>query len=97
MKNKEGIITLSKKYSFEGKDYEKVDLSGIENLTGNDLLDADKAFAATGGFAPVPELTLPYTFAVAATSTSLPVEFFNGLPAKDALKVKNEVVRFLNN
>lgn len=93
----ENTVTFSKPYTFEGKEYENIDLSGIEDLTGNDLLAADKAFAETGTFAPAPELTLPYAFAIAATSTKLPIEFFNGLPAKDALKVKNNVVRFLNN
>ncbi|MGG3448629.1 phage tail assembly protein [Domibacillus aminovorans] len=96
-KTTETTITFSKSYSYEGKEYESVDLSGIENLTGDDLLAADKVFAETGGFAPAPELTLPYAFAIASASANLPLEFFGGLPAKDALKVKNTVVRFLNN
>jgi hypothetical protein len=93
---KEGVVEFKKPYIFEGKEYTSIDLSGIDDLSGNDLLEADKIYSASGQFSPVPELTLAYTFAIASRATKLPLEFFNNLPAREALKVKNEVVRFLN-
>ncbi|MEK4883674.1 hypothetical protein NST81_02935 [Bacillus sp. FSL W8-0223] len=94
--NKEGVVEFKKPYTFEGKEYTSIDLSGIDDLSGNDLLEADKIYSASGQFSPVPELTLAYTFAIASRATKLPLEFFNNLPAREALKVKNEVIRFLN-
>mgnify|MGYP001025553614 CR=1 FL=1 len=94
--NKEGVVEFKKTYTFEGKEYTSIDLSGIDDLSGNDLLEADKIYSASGQFSPVPELTLAYTFAIASRATKLPLEFFYNLPAREALKVKNEVVRFLN-
>lgn len=93
----EGVVKFSKPYLFEGNTYESVDLSGIEDLTGDDLLEADRAFSASGQFSPLPEMTLAYAFSIAATVTKQPIEFYRALPAKDGLKVKNEVIRFLNN
>ena len=93
----EGVVKFSKPYLFEGNTYESVDLSGIEDLTGDDLLEADRAFSASGQFSPIPEMTLAYAFSIAATVTKQPIEFYRALPAKDGLKVKNEVIRFLNN
>jgi hypothetical protein len=93
---KEGVIVFGKPFEFEGKSVESIDLSGLENLTGDDLLEADRAYSATGNYSPVPELTLAYAFSLAATVAGVPHEFFKRLPGKEALKVKNEVVRFLN-
>ena len=39
---KEGVITLSRPYKFEGKDYTEIDLSGIEKLKVQDAIDAQK-------------------------------------------------------
>lgn len=94
---KEGVIVFAKPFTFEGKDYEQIDLSGLENLTGDDLLKADQAYAASGNYSPVPELTLAYALSIAATAAGVPHEFFKRIPGKEALKIKNEVVRFLNN
>lgn len=93
----EGVVKFSKPYFFEGSTYDSVDLSGIDGLTGDDLLEADRAFSASGQFSPLPEMTLAYAFSIAATVTKQPIEFYRALPAKDGLKVKNEVIRFLNN
>ncbi|AYP68504.1 hypothetical protein EalM137_00054 [Exiguobacterium phage vB_EalM-137] len=94
---KEGVVTFKKPYQFEGQTYESVDLSGIDDLTGDDLLEADRAYTASGQFSPLPEMTLAYAFSIAATVTQQPVEFYRALPAKEGLKIKNEVIRFLNN
>ena len=42
----------------------------------------------------VPEMTLEYACFIAARAAKQPIEFFRGLPPKDALKVKNRVTSF---
>ncbi|PAQ15072.1 hypothetical protein CD798_08495 [Bacillaceae bacterium SAOS 7] len=96
-KNKDGEVVFKKPYLFEGKEYNSIDLSGIDNLTGVDLLEADQIYSNTGQYSPMPEMTLNYTFVIATKVTKQPLEFFHQLPAKEALKVKNTVIRFLNN
>ena len=93
----EGVVIFKKPYQFEGQTFESVDLSGIDDLTGDDLLEADRAYTASGQFSPLPEMTLAYAFSIAATVTKQPIEFYRALPAKEGLKIKNEVIRFLNN
>lgn len=97
MSEQNNIVTFGKPYEFEGAELTEIDLSGIENLTGEDLMEADKVYSSSGQFSPVPEVTLGYTLVIAAKVTSKPVEFFNKLPAKEAIKVKNAVIAFLNN
>ncbi|UAT29504.1 phage tail assembly protein [Bacillus badius] len=95
--DKDGEVVFKKPYTFEGTEYKSIDLSGIEDLTSNDLLKADQVYSEKGGFSPAPELTMQFAFIIAAQAAKLPIEFFNNLPARDGLKVKNMVVRFLNN
>lgn len=91
------IVTFRKPYNFEGKEYKEVDLSNIENLTADDLVETEKIFSASGGFSMVPELSPLYAFTIASRASKLPLEFFRHLPIKDGLAVKNTVVGFLNN
>lgn len=92
--SKNNVITFKKPYSFEGKEYKEVDLSGLENLTGKDLTDADRIFVSAGNVAPMNEMSIGYACIIAAKATGLPQEFFEGLPAKEIIKVKNEVMTF---
>jgi Phage tail assembly chaperone proteins, E, or 41 or 14 len=91
------IVELSKPYQFEGKEYTEIDLTGLENLTGEDLIEAEKVFSTSGQVALMSELSTGYTLIIAAIATKLPVEFFQKLPAKDAMRVKGAVMAFLNN
>ncbi len=89
-------ITFKKPYKFEGDEYKEVDLSGIENLSTKDLIDADKQFNTSGQMALMNEMTTGYSCIVAAKASGKPVEFFESLPAGEGLKVKNKVMGFLN-
>lgn len=86
---------FSKEYEFEGRKIKEVDLSGLEDLTADDLVKANKVFTTNGNFATVPEITLEYAIILAASVSHLPLEFFQQLKAKDSLKVKNRVTNFL--
>ncbi|WP_163538306.1 phage tail assembly protein [Gracilibacillus sp. YIM 98692] len=90
------IITFKKPYKFEGEEYKKVDLSGIENLSTRDLVEADKQFNTSGQMAIMNEMTTGYSLIIASKASGHPVEFFEQLPAGEGLKVKNRVMGFLN-
>lgn len=89
-----GKIVFSKAYRFENKEYLGVDLSGLDNLTAEDMIAADKFVAASGSFSPMPELSIGYALFIASCATDLPIEFFRRLPPKDAIKIKNQVTNF---
>jgi len=86
------IVKLSRPYNFEGTEYTEIDLKGIEQLTTDDLAEAQSEMEGTGSL--VPELDYGYIMIVAAKATSLPIEFFKGLPAKDGITVKGEITSY---
>lgn len=90
----EYTVVFNKPYTFEGETYNKIDLSGLDNLTAADMIAANKILDRTGSFTFLPEMSLEYACIIAAKATKLPVEFFNGLHPKEAVKVKNRVTAF---
>ena len=90
----ENIIKLSKTYQFEGETIAEVDMRGLENITANDMIKANKVLQAAGTVTVMPETNLEYALIVAAGATGRPVEFFKGLVPRDAMKIKNAVTSF---
>lgn len=89
-------IEFKKPYSFEGKEYKDIDLSNAVNLSTKDLIEADRLFNSSGQMALMNEMATGYTCIIASKATGLPIEFFENLPAREGLKVKNKVMGFLN-
>lgn len=90
----EYVVVFNKPYYFEDKEYTKVDLRGLDNLTAADMIAANKVLDRTGSFTFLPEMSLEYACIIAAKATNLPVEFFKGLHPKEAVKVKNRITAF---
>ena len=90
----EYTVVFNKPYTFEGETYDKIDLSGLDNLTAADMIAANKILDRTGSFTFLPEMSLEYACIIAAKATKLPVEFFKGLHPKESVKVKNRVTDF---
>lgn len=88
------VVKFHRPYHFEEKVYKEIDLSGIENLSAEDMIAADKYLTKGGNFSVMPEMSLEYACFIAGRATDLPVEFFRRLPPKDAIKVKNRVTNF---
>lgn len=88
------IVKFNKPYRFEGDTFQSVDLSGLENLSAEDMVAADKYLTRSGNFTVMPEMTLEYALFIAAKCADKPIEFFLKLPPKEALKVKNRVTSF---
>lgn len=89
------VLVFRKPYQFEGREYERLDLSGLEDVTAADLAAVGKLVAKQGVVTPMPEMTMEYTMALAARVAKLPMEFFNALPARETIRLKNLVTGFL--
>lgn len=89
------LLKFGKPYTFEGEKYEEIDLSGLENLTAADMIVAQKQTSKGGNVDIIPEMSLQYACIVAARVSKKPIEFYTGLPAKEAIKLKNLVTGFL--
>ena len=90
----EYIIVFNKPYTFEGVEHKSIDLSGLDDLKASDMIAANKVLDRSGSVSFLPEMSLQYAVIIAAKATKLPIEFFNGLHPREALKVKNKVVSF---
>lgn len=90
------ILKLKKPYKFEGKEYTEIDLSGLGDLSAADMIAVNKYMDRTAtGVQVMPEVSLEYACVLASKAAKMPVEFFTGLPPKQAIKVKNRVMGFL--
>lgn len=89
------VIKLSKPYKFEGKTYGKIDLRGLEDLTAADMIAVNKLLSRNGNADFQQELSLEYACTLASKGSEHPVEFFKGLPPKDAIKLKSKITVFL--
>ena len=89
--SKEAVIKLSRTYDFEGEKIKEIDMSGLEEITANDMIKANKVLNNNGTVTVLPETNLEYTLIIAASASGLPIEFFKTLVPKDAMKVKNRV------
>lgn len=88
------LVKLSKPYKFEGDTYTEIDLAGMDSLTAMDMIAAEKHLNRSGVFSPLPEMTVEYVQFMASRATGYPIEFFKGLPPKDAIRLKNRVTSF---
>ena len=89
------VLKFRKPYKFEGVEYTEVDLSAMEDLTAADLCAVGKIMNKLGIVNPVAEMTGDYAIYMAARASGKPVEFFQGLPPKESIKLKNMVTGFL--
>ena len=88
------LVNFTRTYKFEEKEIAEVDLSCMDNLTAKDMIKANKVLQNNGTISAVPETTLEYAMIIAASATGIPVEFFNGLKPRDAIKIKTKVTSF---
>lgn len=87
-------VELSKEYNFEGEKIKTIDFSGLENVTAKTMIKANKTLTTAGDVQILPESSLHYALIIAADCTKHPIEFYEQLCPKDAMKVKNTVTTF---
>lgn len=92
------VLRLKKPYRFEGTEYSEIDLSGLDELTVKDAIDAQNAMLSTEGrdLANACETTTEFACAVAAKATGKPVEFFTLLPIGVSRRVMAAVIQGMN-
>lgn len=91
------VVVFKKPYKYEGREYTEVDLSGMEDLNALALENVGRiVMKKHPGLNPATvEMTMEYARLIAARVTNKPLEFFLGLPAQEAIKLKSAVVGFL--
>ena len=91
------VLRFGKPYKFGGQEYTEVDLSGLEDVTAGMLENVGKIAAKKNpGMNPaLQEMSLTFCTYLAQRVAKLPLEFFTGLPAKEAIKLKAMVTNFL--
>ena len=89
-------IPFSKPYNFEGKEYKDLEID-FDAITGREVSQAKRDFFRAGNFASSNVLQADVDFCVylAAKAAKLPIEFMEGLPAKDYLAVSTMTASFL--
>lgn len=89
------LIKFNKPYKFEGAEYKDVDLSKLEEITAQDLIDANRMYLTQTSMPAISEADIYYTFLIASGITGKPLNFFEKLPAREGMKVKRVISDFL--
>lgn len=91
------VLRFGKPYKFGGQEYTEVDLSGLEDVTAGVLESVGKIVSkkAPGLNPALLEMSMQFCNYLAQRVAKLPLEFFTGLPAKEAIKLKTMVTGFL--
>lgn len=93
-KEETGYVEFTKPFEWEGDSYSGIDLSGLDFLSAKDMIQVQRTMERSGSINVLPELSLEYACLFASKATKMPVEFFQDLPPKEALKIKNKVTKF---
>lgn len=94
MENPELIFKLKKKTAFEGTEYTEFDLSGLEELSGEEYGSLCKQTENIDGADMIPEKSITFACLAAAKATGLPYDFFKKLSAKDTCRLRYTVSGF---
>ena len=88
------VVSLSKDYNFDGEKVKTIDFSGLEKVTAKTMIKANKVLTTAGDVQLLPESSLHYALIIASECTKYPIEFYERLAPRDAMKVKNTVTAF---
>lgn len=83
------VLKLKAPYTYKGKTYKEVDMSGAAELTVLDMAHAENELAAAGHVAAEPALDYLYCCLMAARASGMDKEFFTGMPLTEATHIKN--------
>nr|DAF34676.1 MAG TPA: tail assembly chaperone protein [Caudoviricetes sp.] len=89
-----GIFKLKRPVTFEERKIEQFDLSGLEDLTGEEYATLLKETEKMDGADMVPEKSLTFAFLAAAKVTGEPFDLFKKMGAKDTARLRYEIGSF---
>lgn len=94
---RENVVTLKRPYTFEGKEYTEIDLSGLERMTIQDAINAQTDLFGQQEVASslLCETTSAFAMEIAAKASGLPIEFFKLMPIGAGRKVKRAVQEYM--
>src|SRR4051812_47328859 len=100
VKEKNNVVTFSKPFQFEGKEYKELVID-TDSLTGNDIELAESQFVLKNpqiaAQTALKELSKGFQAILAARAAGVPVELIKALPARDYSKVTMQIQTFLLN
>lgn len=87
------VVQFRNPYNWEGKEYTSVDLSGLDNLTVKDAIDAQRKLFSEREIAAliITETTTAFARELAARASGKPIEFFKQMPRGPMRQVIREV------
>ncbi|MFQ7320044.1 MAG: phage tail assembly protein [Faecalibacterium sp.] len=91
------VVEFKKSYKFEGKEYTELDLSGLEKLTVQDVIDAQRELTNQGDTIALGaiESTTGFAMVLATKASRKPVEMFKLMPRKTMEQVQETVMKVL--
>ena len=93
----ENIVKFDKPYKFEGEEYDSLDLSGMEKMTVQDLIDVQKSIGNEMVAMSVMEMSTAFAQEMAVKATGKPVEFFKLMPRGKIKKVQAAIIKSMDN
>lgn len=85
------VLYLHKPYTYGGETFTEIDLSGIGDLTGMNIRQAENRMTKEGIVAPDQNSNYYYCCLMASMATGKDVKFFLGLPLCEAVYLRNAV------
>lgn len=89
-------VKFEKPYKFEGEECDSLDLSGMEKMTVQDLIDIQKNIGNELAAMSVMEMTTAFAQEMAVKATGKPVEFFKLMPRGKIKKVQAAIIQGMN-
>lgn len=88
------IVKLYDPYIFDGVEVKEINLSGLYDMTAEDMFAVDERMRIHGYSGSNPEITRRYALLTAARVNHQPWEWCNQMKARDAVRIKNVVAGF---
>lgn len=92
------LLKLNHPYVFEGKEYAEIDLAGLDKLTVQDAINAQRQLFNEREPAAMLlcETTTAFVRILAAKATGLPIEFFKLAPRSVSRRIYGMVMGYMN-
>lgn len=92
------VVELSKVYAYDDEEIDKIDLTGIDNISNKDQSKAMKLYRKNNdNISSTPEFTPEYAVAITHVLTGIPLEIIKQFSFRDKIKLRNAVMAFLYN
>jgi len=88
------VVKFNVPCTFENETHEELDMKGLHGIKAKDMISAQKQLDRSGYVGIMPEMSMQYAMIIASKATGLPIEFFEELPPREAIKIKNKIISF---